>query len=83
MPQAIKSPTARLCYQTRGLEASRRFVRMLVCVNCQHMAPLPVRDRVRRLGGQFPVEMALQRLRCEECRQSKVEARLRRPTAPA
>jgi len=52
------------------------FVRMAVCLNCRHMAPLPVRDLVRRFGELCPVEMALLHLRCEECEQSKVEARL-------
>jgi hypothetical protein len=51
----------------------RGYVRMAVCLNCQHMAPLPVRDLVRRYGDLFPAEMALLRLRCEECQQSKVE----------
>ena len=47
------------------------FVRMAVCVNCRHM-----RDLVHRFGELCPVEMALLHLRCEECEQSKVEARL-------
>jgi hypothetical protein len=49
---------------------------MAVCLNCQHTAPLPVRDLVRHYGELLPAEMALLRLRCEECQQSKVEARL-------
>jgi hypothetical protein len=52
------------------------FVRMAVCLNCRHMAPLPLRDLVHRFGELRPVEMALLHLRCEECGQSKVEARL-------
>jgi hypothetical protein len=43
------------------------FVRMAVCLGCHHVAPLPVRDLVRRYGELFPVEMALIHLRCEEC----------------
>jgi hypothetical protein len=54
----------------------RGFVRMAVCMNCQHMAPLPVRDLLRRYGEVCPAEMALIHLRCEECQGSKVEARL-------
>ncbi len=57
-------------------QTPRGFVRMAVCVNCQHMAPLPVRDLVRRYGDLFPAELALLRLRCEECQHSKVEAKL-------
>jgi hypothetical protein len=49
---------------------------MAVCLNCQHVAPLPVRDLVRRCGELCPVEMALIHLRCEECQGSKVETRL-------
>jgi len=52
------------------------FVRMAVCLNCRHMAPLPVCDLVRRYGELCPIEMAVLHLRCEECRQTKVEARL-------
>jgi hypothetical protein len=52
------------------------FVRMAVCLNCRHMAPLPMRELLRRFGELCPVEMALLHLRCEECQQSKVEARL-------
>jgi len=49
---------------------------MAVCLNCRRMAPLPVRDLVRRFGELCPVDMALLHLRCEEGGQSKVEARL-------
>ena len=49
---------------------------MAVCLNCQHMAPLPLRALVARYGETCPVEMALLRLRCEGCRQTRVEARL-------
>ena len=54
----------------------RGFVRMAACLACGHLAPLPVRDLVRRYGEMCPVEMALLHLRCEDCSQSKVEARL-------
>jgi hypothetical protein len=47
---------------------------MAVCLTCRHMAPLPVRDLVRRYGDLCPVEMALLHLRCEERQQSKVQA---------
>jgi hypothetical protein len=43
----------------RTLPKQSIAVRMVVCLNCQHMAPLPVRDLVRRYGDLFPVEMAL------------------------
>jgi hypothetical protein len=58
------------------LQTPRGFVRMAVCLSCSHMAPLPVRDLVRRYGEMCLVELALMHLRCEECQQSKVEARL-------
>jgi hypothetical protein len=57
-------------------QTPRDQVRMAVCQACQHMAPLPVRELIRRYGDSCPVEMALIHLRCEECRQSNVEARL-------
>ena len=51
-------------------------VRMAACLGCGHMAPLPVRELIRRYGELVPLEMALLHLRCEECQGSKVEARL-------
>ena len=52
------------------------FVRMAVCQNCRHMAPLPVRELVRRFGQQYPLDLAVKRLRCQRCRQCRVEAQL-------
>ena len=52
------------------------FVRTAICLNCRHMAPLPIRNLVRRFGELYPIDEALMTLRCEECGQSKVEARL-------
>jgi hypothetical protein len=54
----------------------RGFVRMAVCQNCRHMAPLPIRELVQRFGQQYPIELAIRRLRCESCGQRKVEAQL-------
>jgi hypothetical protein len=54
----------------------RGFVRMAVCRKCHHMAPLPVRELVRRFGQQYPVDLAMKRLRCESCRERDVEAQM-------
>lgn len=54
-------------------------VRMAVCVACDRMAPVPIRELARRSGEACLVELALLRLRCEECRHSQVEARLCEP----
>jgi hypothetical protein len=40
------------------------------------MAPLPVRELVRRFGQQYSVDLAMKRLRCESCRERDVEAQL-------
>jgi hypothetical protein len=52
------------------------FVGIVLCLNYRHMVPLPVRDMVRRYSELYPVEMALLHLRCDRCRESKLEARL-------
>ena len=54
----------------------RGFVRMAVCRKCHHMAPLPVRELVRRFGQQYPADLAMKRLRCESCRERDVEAQI-------
>jgi len=54
----------------------RGFVRMAACLGCGHMAPLPLRDLIRRYGESCLMELAAMHLRCEECMRSKVEVRL-------
>lgn len=58
------------------------FVRLAVCRNCGHMAPLPLRDMIRRYGELFPIDEVLWRLRCEDCRAREVEMRLARLCDP-
>jgi hypothetical protein len=43
------------------------FVRMVRCQHCGHMAPLPLRELIRRHGELIAVEAALSSLRCEHC----------------
>jgi len=58
------------------------FVHMVRCRRCQHMAPLPLRELIRRHGELIAVEAALLCLRCEKCQAAAAELLLARLCDP-
>ena len=57
-------------------------VRLVRCRQCQHTAPLPLRDLIRRYGGLVRVEAVVPHLRCEHSRAVEAELTLARLCEP-
>ena len=60
----------------------RGYVWLATCDACGHAAGLPVRQLIARFGELYPLDSALWSLRCDECKSSKVSARLARLCDP-
>ncbi len=52
------------------------------CRGCGHQAPLPVALLLARYGELYPVELALDRLRCTACGERKIDLLLARLCSP-
>ena len=58
------------------------YVWLASCDGCGHMSGLPVRQLIARFGELHTVDAALFSLRCDECKGTKVSARLARLCDP-